>query len=63
MWKFLRGGAVVIPGTTFIPESRVRDTSFQTTYLFTFGIVSTIVPTWLKLSKIVMVAKYLAVND
>ena len=23
MWKFLRGGATVIPGATFIPESRV----------------------------------------
>ena len=24
MWKFLRGGATVIPGATFIPESRVE---------------------------------------
>ena len=23
MWKFLRGGATVIPGATFIPDSRV----------------------------------------
>ena len=23
MWKFLRGGATIIPGATFIPESRV----------------------------------------
>ena len=23
MWKFLRGGATIIPGGTFIPESRV----------------------------------------
>ena len=23
MWNFLRGGATVIPGATFIPESRV----------------------------------------
>ena len=23
MWKFLGGGATVIPGGTFIPESRV----------------------------------------
>ena len=23
MWKFLRGGATVIPGASFIPESRV----------------------------------------
>ena len=23
MWKILRGGATVIPGATFIPESRV----------------------------------------
>ena len=25
MWNFLRGGATVIPGGTFIPESRVRN--------------------------------------
>ena len=24
MWKILRGGATVIPGATFIPESRVH---------------------------------------
>ena len=24
MWKFLRGGATLIPGATFIPESRVH---------------------------------------
>ena len=24
MWKFLRGGATVIPGATFIPQSRVK---------------------------------------
>ena len=24
MWTFLRGGATVIPGATFIPESRVN---------------------------------------
>ena len=24
MWKFLREGATVIPGATFIPESRVQ---------------------------------------
>ena len=24
MWKFLRGGATIIPGATFIPESRVN---------------------------------------
>ena len=24
MWKFLRGGATVIPGGTFIPEARVQ---------------------------------------
>ena len=24
MWNFLRGGATVIPGATFIPESRVK---------------------------------------
>jgi hypothetical protein len=25
MWKFLRGGATVIPGAMFIPESRVTN--------------------------------------
>ena len=25
MWKFLRGGATVIPGAMFIPESRVSE--------------------------------------
>ena len=25
VWKYLGGGATVIPGTTFIPESRVVD--------------------------------------
>ena len=25
MWKFLKGGATVIPGATFIPESRVNE--------------------------------------
>ena len=30
MWKFLGGGATVIPGATFIPESRVgADYSFD----------------------------------
>ena len=28
MWKFLRGGATVIPGATFIPESRVAVCKF-----------------------------------
>ena len=25
MWKFLRGGATVIPGATFIPESSITE--------------------------------------
>ena len=30
MWKFLRGGATVIPEATFIPESRVvRPTAYD----------------------------------
>ena len=38
MWKFLRGGATLIPGATFIPESRVG--TFSTNSLSTIpGIV------------------------
>ena len=29
MWKILRGGATVIPGGTFIPESRVYEKKDQ----------------------------------
>ena len=33
MWKFLRGGATVIPGATFIPESRVIRKAKENKYL------------------------------
>ena len=29
MWNFFRGGATVIPGATFIPESRVVDAKIR----------------------------------
>ena len=29
MWNFLRGGATVIPGGTFIPEARVQAAAYN----------------------------------